>query len=366
MSQPANMSQGNALHRHPLQLDARREFGPFTLDCTLTLELEGILGLFGPSGCGKSTLLRILAGLDRQSGDRLWWGDRECAELLPEARRIGLVFQDSRLFPHLTVLGNLQLAARKGRGRWQPEALAARLGFADLLAQPAHGLSGGQRQRVALGRALLAEPDLLLLDEPFSALDSRSRIHQAHVLKGLQRESGIPMIFVSHAMEEVSLLCDQLVLLEGGRVEAQGRPSEIFARTDLSLASRDDAGVMLDATLAHYDDDEQMATLQLGEQTLRVTMNRMPDESGPLQIKVAGRDVVIATAPIEHSSLSNCLTTRLMAVREVRPGQTLLQLALGEQILLARITSRSATRLALAPEQQIYAYIKAVSLVSEG
>ncbi|WP_265448948.1 ATP-binding cassette domain-containing protein, partial [Aeromonas salmonicida] len=215
MSQPANMSQGNALHRHPLQLDARREFGPFTLDCELTLELGGILGLFGPSGCGKSTLLRILAGLDRQSGDRLWWGDRECAELLPEARRIGLVFQDSRLFPHLTVLGNLQLAARKGRGRWQPESLAARLGFADLLAQPAHGLSGGQRQRVALGRALLAEPDLLLLDEPFSALDSRSRIHQAHVLKGLQRESGIPMIFVSHAMEEVSLLCDQLVLLEG-------------------------------------------------------------------------------------------------------------------------------------------------------
>ncbi|MFM1700082.1 molybdenum ABC transporter ATP-binding protein [Aeromonas salmonicida] len=366
MSQPATIPQDNAPCRHPLNLHARREFGPFTLDCTLTLELEGILGLFGPSGCGKSTLLRIIAGLDRQSEDRLLWRGRECAAQLPEARRIGLVFQDSRLFPHLTVLGNLQLAARKGRGRWQPESLAARLGFADLLAQPAHALSGGQRQRVALGRALLAEPDLLLLDEPFSALDSRSRIHQAHVLKGVQRESGIPMIFVSHAMEEVSLLCDQLVLLEGGRVEAQGRPSEIFARTDLSLASRDDAGVMLYATLAHYDDDEQMATLQLGEQTLRVTMNRMPDESGPLQIKVAGRDVVIATAPIEHSSLSNCLTTRLMAVREVRPGQTLLQLALGEQILLARITSRSATRLALAPEQQIYAYIKAVSLVSEG
>ena len=114
------------------------------------------------------------------------------------------------------------------------------------LSQP----TAGQIDGVALARALLAEPDLLLLDEPFSALDRRSRIHQAHVLKGLQQESGIPMIFVSHAMEEVSLLCDQLVLLEGGRVEAQGRPSEIFARTDLSLASRDDAGVMLDATLA--------------------------------------------------------------------------------------------------------------------
>ncbi|WP_324011070.1 molybdenum ABC transporter ATP-binding protein [Aeromonas hydrophila] len=350
----------------PLLLKVRRAFGAFTLDCELTLELGGILGLFGPSGCGKSSLLRIIAGLDRAPDDKLNWQGRALSDLPPEARRIGLVFQDSRLFPHLSVLGNLQLAARKGRGRWQPEVLGKRLGFAELLLQPAHGLSGGQRQRVALARALLAEPDLLLLDEPFSALDRRSRIHQAHVLKGLQQESGIPMIFVSHAMEEVSLLCDQLVLLADGRVEAQGKPSEIFARTDLSLASRDDAGVMLAATLSHYDDDEQMATLQLGEQQLRVTMTQVPDDGGPLQIKVAGRDVVIATAPIEHSSLSNCLTTRLLAEREVRPGQTLLQLALGQQILLARITSRSARRLALAPNQQIYAYIKAVSLVSEG
>lgn len=349
-----------------LHLKAWRRFGGFELDCDLTLPLGGILGLFGPSGCGKSTLLRIIAGLDRAPSDVLHWQGRDLAALLPEARRIGLVFQDSRLFPHMTVLGNLQLAAGKGRGRWQHEALAMRLGFADLLGQPAHGLSGGQRQRVALGRALLAEPDLLLLDEPFSALDSRSRIHQAHVLKGLQRESGIPMIFVSHAMEEVSLLCDQLVLQEGGRVEAQGRPSEIFARTDLSLASRDDAGVMLTATLAHYDDAEQMATLQLGDQTLMVTMEHAPDETGELQIKVAGRDLVIATAPIVHSSLSNCLETRLLEAREVRPGQTLLQLALGQQILLARITSRSAQRLALTPAMRLYAYIKAVSLVGEG
>lgn len=349
-----------------LHLKAQRRFGGFELDCDLRLSLGGILGLFGPSGCGKSTLLRILAGLDRQPTDNVNWQNRELSGLQPEARRIGLVFQDARLFPHMTVLANLQLAASKGRGRWQPEPLAERLGFSELLAQPAHALSGGQRQRVALGRALLAEPDLLLLDEPFSALDRRSRIHQAHVLRGLQRESGMPMIFVSHAMEEVSLLCDQLVLLEGGRVEAQGRPGEIFARTDLSLASRDDVGVMLSATLAHYDAREQMASLQLGEQTLMVTMDHAPDETGALQIKVAGRDVVIATAPIEHSSLSNCLETRLLEIREVRPGQTLLQLALGEQILLARITSRSAKRLALAPAQRLYAYIKAVSLVGEG
>lgn len=349
-----------------LEISVRRSFGPFTLACELSLPPCRILGLFGPSGCGKSTLLRILAGLDRASSDALCWRGRELAALQPEARRIGLVFQDARLFPHLSVLGNLQLAASKGRGRWQPEALAMRLGFAELLEQPAHGLSGGQRQRVALGRALLAEPDLLLLDEPFSSLDRRSRIHQAHVLKGLQQESGIPMIFVSHAMEEVSLLCDRLVLLADGRVEAQGSPEEIFARTDLSLASRDDVGVMLSATLAHYDEREQMATLRLGEQTLMVTMEHAPDEAGPLQIKVAARDLVIATAPIEHSSLSNCLETRLLGAREVRPGQTLLQLALGQQILLARITSRSARRLDLAPGQRLYAYVKAVSLVGEG
>ena len=177
------------LTTHPLLLKVQRGFGAFTLDCELALELGGILGLFGPSGCGKSSLLRIIAGLDRAPGDTLNWQGRALSDLQPEVRRIGLVFQDSRLFPHLTVLGNLQLAARKGRGRWQPEVLATRLGFTELLGQPAHGLSGGQRQRVALARALLAEPDLLLLDEPFSALDRRSRIHQAHVLKGCSRRA---------------------------------------------------------------------------------------------------------------------------------------------------------------------------------
>ncbi|MGL6540635.1 ATP-binding cassette domain-containing protein [Aeromonas hydrophila] len=349
----------------PLQLKARRAFGAFTLDCELALELGGILGLFGPPAAARAACCascRAGQGAGRQVELAGPNAERSAARGAPH--RAGV----SGFAPLSPSERARQPAAGgpQGARRWQPEALAKRLGFAELLPQPAHGLSGGQRQRVALARALLAEPDLLLLDEPFSALDRRSRIHQAHVLKGLQQESGIPMIFVSHAMEEVSLLCDQLVLLADGRVEAQGRPSEIFARTDLSLASRDDAGVMLAATLSHYDDDEQMATLQLGEQQLRVTMTQVPDDGGPLQIKVAGRDVVIATAPIEHSSLSNCLTTRLLAEREVRPGQTLLQLALGQQILLARITSRSARRLALAPNQQIYAYIKAVSLVSEG
>ncbi|HDZ8915028.1 TPA: ATP-binding cassette domain-containing protein, partial [Aeromonas hydrophila] len=120
----------------PLQLKTRRAFGAFTLDCELSLALGGILALFGPSGCGKSSLLRIIAGLDRAPDDKLNWQGRALSDLLPEARRIGLVFQDSRLFPHLSVLGNLQLAARKGRGRWQPEALATRLGFAELLPQP--------------------------------------------------------------------------------------------------------------------------------------------------------------------------------------------------------------------------------------
>jgi molybdate transport system ATP-binding protein len=282
----------------------------------------------------------------------------------PEARRIGLVFQDARLFPHLSVLGNLQLAARKGRGRWQPEDLAARLGFAELLGQPAHGLSGGQRQRVALARALLAEPHLLLLDEPFSALDRRSRIHQAHVLKGLQQESGIPMIFVSHAMEEVSLLCDGLVLLAEGRVEAQGPRGDLRPHRPVAGQSRRRRGHAR-RPCPTTTSTSRWRPCDSGSR-LMVTMEHAPDEAGPLQIKVAARDLVIATEPIVHSSLSNCLETRLLEVREVRPGQTLLQLALGQQILLARITSRSAQRLALTPAMRLYAYIKAVSLVGEG
>ena len=342
---------------HSLQMTAGHL--PLFDHINLGIQSGDRLGLIGANGCGKSTLLALLAGELQPHDGRVQQAAPCRCEFVAQQLPARLSTLSTRAVL-LDALGNDPAA------EWQVDKLLAELQLEAQATLPVSALSGGQHSRLQIGRALLRQPNLLLLDEPFSALDSRSRIHQAHVLKGLQQESGIPMIFVSHAMEEVSLLCDQLVLLEGGRVEAQGRPSEIFARTDLSLASRDDAGVMLDATLAHYDNDEQMATLQLGEQRLRVTMTHVPDESGPLQIKVAGRDVVIATAPIEHSSLSNCLVTRLLAVREVRPGQTLLQLALGEQILLARITSRSARRLALAPEQQIYAYIKAVSLVSEG
>ncbi|MBZ6066671.1 molybdenum ABC transporter ATP-binding protein [Aeromonas schubertii] len=348
-----------------MSLSLRRLYGAWDLACELSWRGEGICGLFGPSGSGKSTLLRAIAGLERAPGDRLCWQGRELAALPAEGRRIGLVFQDARLFGHLSVLGNLDLAAGKGRGRWRPRELAVRLGFDELLGQRASALSGGQRQRVALARALLAEPSLLLLDEPFSALDRRSRLHLIHELQSLQRESGLPMLYVTHAMEEVGMLCDELILLEGGRALAQGAPDALFARLDLPLASRDDAGVILCAELVHWHEEEQMAELHLAGQSLFVTMPLPPDMPGPVRIKVAARDVVVATRPIEGSSLSNCLTTRLREQQSPLPGQSLLQLALGEQRLLARITRRSSERLGLMQGQEVFAYIKAVSLLGE-
>lgn len=348
-----------------LTLACRRDFGSWDLACDLRWRGEGICALFGPSGSGKSTLLRILAGLDRAADDQLLWHNAALAGLPPERRRIGLVFQDARLFGHLTVRGNLLLAAEKGQGRWQPDELARRLGFYELMAQPAQALSGGQRQRVALARALLAEPTLLLLDEPFSALDRRSRLHLIHELQTLQREATLPMLYVTHAMEEVSMLCDELILIENGRAIAQGAPDTLFSRLDLPIASRDDAGVILSANLQQWLAPEQMAELHVDGQPLFVIMPAAPDAPGPVRIKVAARDVVIATEPLTHSSLSNSLQTTLQDLRDVLPGQTLLQLALGQQILLARITRRSAERLALKPGSRVYAYIKAVSLLGE-
>ena len=240
----------------------------FTLDASFSVPATGVTALFGPSGSGKTTLLRCIAGLERANGTlyvngELWQDD---THWMPTHQRpLGYVFQEASLFPHLSVRANLEYGYKRipaTERRVQPEQVVEWLGLSHLIdrGDPAK-LSGGERQRVAIARALLTSPRLLLMDEPLSALDTRSRQEILPYLERLHRELEIPVLYVSHAMEEVARLADHLVLLEQGRVIAVGTLHETLARLDLPTAYFDDAGVVVEAVVAQQDESYHLTRI---------------------------------------------------------------------------------------------------------
>ena len=233
----------------------------FLLDVSLAIPSRGVTALVGPSGCGKTTVLRALAGLERVAGrvalDGEVWQDDASGRFVPTHQRsLGYVIQESALFPHLDVRGNLHYGRKRSAGEAQRIALDAvveLLGIGHLLARRTATLSGGERQRVAIARALATGPRLLLMDEPLAALDAARKAEILPYLEQLHRELAMPIVYVTHAMDEAARLADHLVLMQAGAVEAAGPLAELMARTDLSLSRQDEAGVVIDAEIAEHD-----------------------------------------------------------------------------------------------------------------
>lgn len=354
------------------------DYPGFTLDVDLSLPSSGVTALFGPSGSGKTTLLRAIAGLERVPQGRLvvageTWQD-EHGFVPPHRRPIGYVFQEASLFDHLTVHGNLEygrrrlLPANHQNTRRPASADFARiielLGIAHLLARkPAH-LSGGERQRVAIARALLADPRLLLLDEPLAALDLARKNEILPYLERLHAELEIPVIYVSHAPDEVARLADHLVVLDAGRVVAAGPLAETLARVDLPIHLGEDAGVVLDAAIAETDATWHLDRVTFSGSSLWVR------ESGhapghPVRIRILARDVSIAKTRTTDSSILNILPATVAEIgNETHPAQALVKLKIGSAHVLARVTRRSIALLELQPEDRIFAQIKAVALIT--
>ncbi|HEY1229781.1 MAG TPA: molybdenum ABC transporter ATP-binding protein, partial [Ramlibacter sp.] len=242
-----------------LQLALHR--GGFALDVDIALPAHGITALFGPSGSGKTTVLRCVAGLERARGQvrvggRDWQDASGRTCLAAWQRPVGYVFQEASLFPHLDVRGNLRYAQKRAPVRGAPVSLDTvieLLGIGHLLDRDTHGLSGGERQRVAIARALATQPELLLLDEPLASLDPARRREVLPWLEHLRDELRIPMLYVTHASDEAARQADTLVLMDHGRVVAQGPLAQMLARGDLPLAADDDAGAVLHATVAERD-----------------------------------------------------------------------------------------------------------------
>jgi molybdate transport system ATP-binding protein len=356
-----------------LTFDLRLRLGAFELEVAGEIDTGRVTAIFGPSGSGKSTLLRALAGLERRATGRLalghdvWLDSPRRLDLPAHRRPVGYMFQEARLFPHLSGEGNLRYAARRaGRERQVVsfDEVVDALDLEPLLPRRPSSLSGGERQRVALGRTLLAQPRLLLLDEPMAALDASRKMEILPYLEALHPRFGIPTLYVSHSVDEVALLAERILVLTGGRVTAEGRTVEIFERLDLGpLADRCGAATVVEARVMKHDPEYHLTWLDLAGQTLVVPKREhfAPGEEACLVIRA--RDVSLATHRPQGVSIQNVLAGRVCEVREEMSSAFAEVLVdLGRHRLLARVTRLSLHDLELAVGSPVFALLKSVSL----
>ena len=393
-----------------LEVDVRVAFDGFDLQVEQSIPAAGVTAVFGPSGSGKTTLLRAVLGFEPGARGRIaldgeTWLDSGRGVQVPAHRRaVGCTFQDGRLFPHLDVAGNLRYADRRsrqsragaarsssvpaggaGKRRADPDRAVAggnapqvdpdraavafdevvdALDLGPLLGRRPHTLSGGERQRAALGRALLSRPRLLLLDEPLSALDRRRKAEIMPYLLALHPRFGIPTLYVSHAVDEVALLADRVLVLAEGRVQAFGGTVEVLEQLDLApLTERFRAAAVLEARVDAHDDDYRLTWLDLDGQRLSVPRIEHLAAGESARLLVHARDVSLAVERPSPTSIRNVLSGVLVELQQDEwTAFAEATVDLGSHRLRARITRASAAELGLAVGSPVFALLKSVSL----
>ncbi|WP_210545176.1 molybdenum ABC transporter ATP-binding protein [Rhodoferax sp. PAMC 29310] len=359
-------------HSDVIRLKAALSRRAFSLDIDLALPAKGITALFGASGSGKTTCLRVLAGLEPQatgsvSVHGVTWQDSAQRLFRPVHKRaLGYVFQEASLFEHLQVEDNLKFGFKRTprqdqQHRW--DHLLDLLGITYLLSRWPHELSGGERQRVAIARALATSPQLLLMDEPLAALDAARKSEILPYLARLPGELGIPIIYVSHSIDEVARLADHLVLLDAGRVTANGPTDEVLTRLDCTLAHGDTAGAVITVQVTGHDTSDHLSTTRFPGGLLTIPM-QSKEIGQRLRIRVQARDVSLTLTEQTGTSILNRIKATVMALSPDSPGQTMVALDAGGVTLLARVTLRSARLLDLSPGKSVVAQIKGVAILN--
>ncbi|KAF6680210.1 MULTISPECIES: molybdenum ABC transporter ATP-binding protein ModC [Pantoea] len=349
-----------------LSLNIMQQQGDHVLEVDLQIPAKGITAIFGVSGAGKTSLINAISGLTQpqrgriQLHDRLLFDAEQKIALPPEKRRIGYVFQDARLFPHYRVRGNLQYGMAP-KMKAQFDSLVSLLGLEALLPRFPLSLSGGEKQRVAIGRALLTAPDMLLLDEPLASLDLPRKRELMPYLQKLAKQVEIPMLYVSHSLEEILQLADNVLVLDAGKVKAFGPLERVWSSSAMRpwLPVSELTSVLRVQVLEQHP-DYPMTALSLGDQHIWVSRVNQPVKT-PLRIRIASADVSLALQPPQHSSIRNILPAQVVELLEVG-DQVEVKLRIGISELWARITPWARDELGIRPDQWLYAQIKSVSV----
>ena len=354
-----------------LSVDIRRNLGAFTVDARFDCA-SGITALFGKSGAGKTSIVQMLAGLIRPQNGRIdidgetVFDSTTGIDVAPQHRRVGYVFQDARLFPHMSVKRNLDYGRRRRRdaaaGSPAFDDVVGVLGIERLLDRRTHLLSGGERQRVAIGRALLSAPRVLLMDEPLASLDAGRKAEIVPFIGQIQRRFRIPVVYVSHAVDEVLQLADTMVLVADGGVAAVGPVEDVMNRPDLvRITGTGDAGTVIPARVEETDAAFGIATLAFAGGRFRVPAAGL--QTGQrLRLRVRARDVSLALERPREVSVLNIFEGTVTAVSNSDRPQTDVSVDVGGAIVWSQITRKSLSELGIAPGRRVFAMVKAVAI----
>ena len=352
-----------------LKLDLKIGRGDFYSQVDANLPTQGLTVLFGPSGCGKTSILRAIAGLDKhklasvQFNNRVWQSDTEFVP--PHKRELAYVFQEARLFAHLNVQQNLQFAvdrASPSDTKFSVDRVSRLLGVTSLLERSIQSLSGGEQQRVSIARAVCSNPNLLLMDEPISALDREAKRSIYPYIELLKTRFEIPILYVSHALDEVARLADYLVLLDSKGVIAQGDIQSMLTRLDLPLAQDVDAESIVPANVVEHDDDYGLTYLDTGMGRFSVPRKDLV-VGEQVRLQIAARDVSITLESQSGTSILNIFPAQVDDVFTIQSAQSTVRLTAGGLPVLAKLTSKSVDMLELKNGKSVYIQVKGVAIL---
>lgn len=355
-----------------IEIAVRHRLGAFELDASFA-STGRLTALFGRSGSGKTSLVNIIGGLIAPAGGRVVVDgqvlvDTQAGVFVPKhRRRIGYVFQEARLFPHLSVRQNLLFgrwfSGRDARASSDLAGVLDLLGIAHLLERRPGALSGGEKQRVAIGRALLANPRLLLMDEPLASLDEARKAEILPYIERLRDEIGVPIVYVSHSVAEVARLATTLVTVDQGRVTACGPTAQVMSRLNVAgLSGVAEAGSLIEARVADHDEEYDLTRLETRAGMLQVARSATP-LGGRVRVRILASDVLISLGPPVGVSALNILPGRVVEIGARGAGGAVeLLVDCGGENLLARLTAKSVDALGLVPGSAVHAVIKSVSI----